>query len=64
MVCIDMDEEKVSTLGITPRWFTRLLSLFGVGATYRIVIAHRGSIDKLVVYLNDEEIGLVVPHGD
>ena len=57
------DEERVSTLSIKPTFTARLWTLFR-GATYRVVIAHRGSIDKLVIFLNDEEMGSIVPHDD
>ena len=54
------DEDKISTLRIRPSFWARLWTLFG-GATYRVVIAHRGPVDKVLVYLNDEEIGSVTP---
>ena len=57
------DEERISTLSIKPTFTARLWSVF-TGAEYRILIAHRGPIDKIVVYLNDEEVGVVAVHDD
>ena len=63
-VCIDTDEiQRNSKLSITPSWMTRFWSLFR-GATYRVVISHRGPIDKLTLSLNDEEIYALVPLND
>ncbi len=60
-MCINIDEDRVSTLRITPSWMARFWSLFR-GVTYRVVIAHRGSVDKIVLYLNDDQIYSLVPH--
>ncbi len=59
-VCI---EDRVSTPSIKPTFLARLWTLFR-GATYRVVISHRGPIDKLTILLNDAEIGSVVTHDD
>jgi len=56
---VSTDEERISTLSIKPRFVTRLWSLFR-GTRYRIVIAHSGSIDKIVLYLNDDQIYSIV----
>lgn len=50
------EEDKVSTVHIKSSLAARLWAVI-VGARWKVVIAHRGTIDKIVVYLNDEEIG-------
>ncbi len=62
MVCTD-DHGGASTVRITPSWMIRFWSLFR-GITYKVVISHRGEIDKIAVYRNDEEIGSVTPDHD
>ena len=62
-MCINTDKERISTLRIKPSWLARFWSLFR-GVTYKVVIAHRGPIDKIVLLHNGEEIYSLVPDYD
>ena len=51
------NEERVSTVQLKLGWIPRLRVL--LGATIQFKIAHRGPVDKIVLYLGKDELGTV-----
>lgn len=51
-------EERVSTVNLRLGWIPRLRVLFG--AAIQVKIAHRGKVDKIILFLGQDELGSVV----
>lgn len=51
-------DEMVSTVQLRLGWLPRLRVLFGSGIEVRI--AHRGPVDKVVLFLGHDELGQIV----
>ncbi len=52
-----MEDERVSTMQLRLGWIPRLRVLFG--ASIQVKIAHRGVVDKIIVFLGKDELGSV-----
>ena len=52
------NEERISTVKLRLGWIPRLRVL--LGATIRVTIAHRGPVDKVILFLDEDELGSVV----
>jgi len=51
-------DERLSIINVRLGWIPRLRVLLGVAI--QVKIAHRGTVDKVIIFLGADEIGQVV----